>query len=77
MGDEVRSKIHQLIDSIENENILQLVMEDVAYYANEKDVTDELNEQQLEELDHAISEADNNETIDWDDFKKELNEYKL
>ena len=76
MDDEVRSKIHQLIDSIEDEKILQLVMEDVAYYANEKDVTDELNEQQLKELDHAISEADNNETINWDDLKKELNEWR-
>jgi len=76
MGDEVRSKIHQLIDSIEDENILRVVMEDVAYYANEKDVTDELNEQQLKDLDHAISEADNNETIDWDDFKKEMNEWR-
>jgi len=53
-----------------------MVMEDVAYYASNKDITDELNEEQSKELDEAISEADNNETIDWDEFKKEMNEWK-
>jgi len=76
MSKEVKSKIYQLIDSIEDESILQMVMEDVAYYASNKDITDELSEQQKKELDEAISEADNNETIDWNDFKKEMNEWK-
>ena len=76
MSKEVKSKIYQLIDSIEDENILQMVMEDVTYYASNKEITDELNEEQLKELDEAISEADNNETIDWDNFKKEMNEWK-
>jgi hypothetical protein len=76
MSKEVKSKIYRLIDSIEDENILQMVMEDVAYYASNKDVTDELSEEQLKELDKAILEADNNETIDWADFKKEMNEWK-
>jgi hypothetical protein len=76
MSKEVKSKIYKLIDSIEDENILQMVMEDVAYYASNKDITDELSEEQLKELDEAISETDNNETLDWDDFKKEMNEWK-
>lgn len=76
MSKEVKSKIYQLVASIEDENILQMVMEDVAYYASNKDITDELNKQQLKELDEAISEADNNETTEWADFKKEINEWK-
>jgi len=76
MSKEVKSKIYQLIDSIEDESILQMVMEDVVYYVSNKDITDELNEQQKKELDEALSEADNNETIDWNDFKKEMNEWK-
>lgn len=76
MSKEVKSKIFKLIDSIEDENILQMVMEDVTYYAGNKDITDKLSKEQLKELDEAISEADNNETIDWDDFKKEMNEWK-
>lgn len=76
MSEEVKSKLHLLIDSIEDENVLQMVMEDVAWYANKKDIIDDLNEVELKELDEAISEADNNETIDWKDFKKEMNEWK-
>ena len=76
MSKEVKSKIYQLVDAIEDENILQMVMEDVAYYASEKDITDELTKEQVKELDEAIFEADNNETINWSDFKMEMNEWK-
>lgn len=76
MSNDVKSKIYQLVESIEDENILQMVMEDVAYYASNKDVADELTKDQLKELDEAISEADKNEITDWNDFKKEMNEWK-
>ena len=70
MSKEVKSKIYELVDSIEDENILQMIKEDVAYYASNKDILDELSDEQRKELDEAISEADNNETIGWEDFKK-------
>ncbi|HSN09686.1 MAG TPA: hypothetical protein VLS85_11650 [Hanamia sp.] len=76
MSKEVKSKIHKMIDAIEDENTLQMLMEDFAYYASDKDVAEELTKDQLRELDEAISEADNNEMIDWNDFKKEMNEWK-
>ncbi|MEO8821654.1 MAG: hypothetical protein ABI374_12475 [Ginsengibacter sp.] len=76
MSKEVKSKIYKMIDSIEDENTLQMVMEDIAYYASGKKVADELTKEQLKELDEAISEADNNKTLDWGDFKKEMNEWK-
>jgi gas vesicle protein len=76
MSKEVKSEIYQLIDSIKDENILQMVMEDVAYYASDKDVTEELSKDQLKELDEAISEANRNDTMDWSDLKKEMNEWK-
>lgn len=76
MKEEVRSKIYQLVDSIEDENVLQMVMEDVAYYAGKKDIIDDLDADQLKELNEAVTEADNNETIDWNDFKNEMDEWK-
>jgi hypothetical protein len=76
MNNELKSKIYKLVDSIEDQNVLQMLMEDIAYYANKKDIIDELNKEQLKELNEAISEADNNETIGWEDFKKEMNEWK-
>lgn len=41
-----------------------MLMEDVSYYTSKKDITDELSEEQLKELDEAISEANNNEVIE-------------
>jgi hypothetical protein len=43
---------------------------------NQKDVIDMLTPDQLAELDEALKEADRDETISWDDFKKELTEWK-
>ncbi len=51
-------------------------MENAAFNTNKKDIVDELNAEQLEELDKAITEADNKETISWDEFKKDMNEWR-
>jgi hypothetical protein len=76
MSKIVKSKIYQLLENIEDETMLNQIMEDVAFYATKKDIVDELNDKQLKELDKAIEEADNKETISWNDFKKEMNEWK-
>ncbi len=65
-----------MLENINDETILNQVMEDVAFYSGKKDITDELTPQQLEELDAAINEADSNETISWEDFKKEMTGWK-
>ena len=74
MNKAVKAKIYQMPEGIEDESVLNQVMEEVAFYATKKDVVDELNTDQLNELDKVIAEADNKETITWDDFKKEMNE---
>ena len=76
MSKIVKTKIYQLLEGIEDEAVLNQVMEEVAFYATKKDVVDELNSDQLKELDKAIEEADNKETISWDDFKKEMKDWK-
>ena len=76
MNKAVKSKIYQLLEGIEDEVVLNQVMEDVAFYANKKDIVDELNTKQIAALDDAINEADNKETISWKDFKKEMNEWR-
>ena len=65
-----------MLEEIEDEKILSQVMEDVAFYTRKKDITDELTPEQLKELNAAIKEADKKETINWDDFKKEMNEWR-
>jgi hypothetical protein len=76
MSKAVKSKIYQLLDGIEDEAVLNQVMEDVAFYATKKDIVEQLAPGQLKELDKAIEEADNKETISWNDFKKEMKEWK-
>jgi hypothetical protein len=51
-------------------------MENVTFYTNKKDIVDELNADQIEELDKSIKEADNKEIISRDDFKKDMNEWR-
>lgn len=76
MSKAVKDKISKLLDKIEDEAVLNQLMEDVAFYASKKDIVDQLSPDQLKELDKAIEEADNKETITWTDFKKEMKEWK-
>ena len=76
MSKDVKDKINKLLDEIEDEAVLNQLMEDVAFYASKKDIVDQLSPGQLKELDKAIEEADGKETITWDDFKKEMKEWK-
>jgi hypothetical protein len=76
MDNDIKSKIYQMLGGIEDEAILNQVMEDVAFYTSKKDIIDNLTGVQLSELDKAIEEADKKETINWDDFKKEINGWK-
>ena len=76
MRENVKFEIHKLIDSIEDETVLQMLAEDIAYYASKKDIVDDLNKDQQQELNEAIAEANNGETIDWKNFKNEMNEWK-
>lgn len=76
MSKIVKSRIHQLVDCIEDEKILQMIMEDVAYYANDKDAVAELTKDQLKELDEAIADTDKKETTTWNDFRIEISEWK-
>jgi|GEM_PF-956216 len=73
---DVKDRIHQMVDSIQDQEALVQVMEDVSFYSSKKDAVDYLNENQLKELDAAIKEADNGEMISWNDFKNEIDGWK-
>ena len=76
MSQEVKSKIYELLNSIQDESTLRQVMEDFTFYASKKDILENLTPTQLTELDEAIKEANSNETISWNDFKKDLDEWR-
>ena len=76
MAEDIKLKIIKILDGIDEENVLLQVMEDVAFYAAEKDIIDDLSASQLKDLDDAIDQANNKDVIHWDNFKNEINEWR-
>lgn len=76
--EELKKKLHELIDSIDDEHTLSVLHEDVVPYvienrtkeADEED--DDLTEEELQQLDKAIKEADRGETISDEEFRKRM-----
>lgn len=73
---EIKKELHEYIDSIDDEETLWMVHEDVAEYLTkskmEKQDDDYLTEEQQNQLDEAIREADAGETMSLDEFKKKM-----
>ncbi|HEX6426081.1 MAG TPA: hypothetical protein VF008_00295 [Niastella sp.] len=77
--DELKKKLHGLIDGIDDEHVLNVLNEDVIAYMistmnedtneDEDDFEDDLTEEQLKELDEAIKEVDEGKTISNEEFK--------
>jgi PHD/YefM family antitoxin component YafN of YafNO toxin-antitoxin module len=87
--EELKKKLHELIDGIEDEHILKVLNEDVIAYMittmdgdtneDEDDEEDDLSDEQLKELDEAIAEVDRGETISfesYEEFKKNMEEWR-
>jgi hypothetical protein len=82
--EELKKKLHGLIDGIEDEQILKVLNEDVIAYMvttideepnedeDEDEDKDELTEEQLKQLNDAIKEADEGKTISNEEFKKRM-----
>ena len=80
--EELKKKLHELIDSIEDEHTLNVLHEDIVPYVIENrtkeadDIEDDLTEEDLKELDEAIEEIDRGETISFEEFKKNMEEWR-
>lgn len=76
---ELKQDLYKLIDSIEDEELLQELKEDVVPYMiasrNEPVEDDDLTEEQEKELREAIAEADRGEIVSYDEFKKEMSRW--
>jgi PHD/YefM family antitoxin component YafN of YafNO toxin-antitoxin module len=74
--EELKKKLHELIDSIEDEHTLSVLNEDIVPYVIENrtkegdEAEDDLTEEQQKQLDEAIKEADRGETISDEEFRK-------
>ena len=72
--EEIKAELHKKIDSIDDEHTLHVLNDDIVPYAienrtREKDEEDdELTPEQERRLDEAIKQADNGETVTWEEF---------
>ncbi len=80
--EKLKKKLHELIDGIEDEHILNVLNKDVIAYMvttmdedtneDEDDFEDDLTEEQEKRLEQAIKEADEGKTISHEEFKKRM-----
>jgi hypothetical protein len=85
--DELKKKLHELIDGIDDEHILKVLNEDVIAYMittmdedtneDEDDEEDDLTEEQLKQLNDAIKEADEGKTISHEEFKRRMSRWLI
>jgi predicted transcriptional regulator len=69
----LKKKLYKLIDSIEDEQVLHLLNDEVAPYVT--GVKEELTGEQERELEEAIREADEGKTISFEEFRKNMDEW--
>ena len=80
--EEIKSELHKKIDSIEDAHTLNVLNDDIVPYAIEnrtkdKDEEDEeLTEEQEKELDEAISQVENGETVSWEEFLNSTQQWR-
>lgn len=78
---ELKKKLHEYIDSVEDEETLMMVHEDVSAYlkrnaSQENEADDELTEEQETQLKESIRQAEAGETIPWEEFKASLEKWR-
>jgi O6-methylguanine-DNA--protein-cysteine methyltransferase len=81
--EELKKKLHELIDSIEDEHTLSVLNEDIVPYVIENrtkeadEAEDDLTEEQVQQLEKAIKEADEGKTMSYEEFKKRMSRWLI
>ena len=76
--EELKKELHFLIDSIQDEHILNVLNDDILPYiienrAGAQDAEEELlTDEQLAKLDEAILQADEGKVMDLNEFKRKM-----
>jgi hypothetical protein len=78
--EELKKELHALIDSIDDEETLNVLHDDMVPLVierdSETDIIDELTPEQQKELEEAIKEADAGETISWEEFLNAMKRWR-
>jgi len=79
--EELKKRLHELIDSIDDEHTLSVLNEDIMPYVIENrtkeadDAEDNLTKEQKEKLEQAIKEADEGKAMSYDEFKQRMSQW--
>ena len=76
--DKLKKELTKLIDETNDEELLSMVKEDMAFYKTTKDadVTDNLSVKQVKELEELAAEPDEKDTMTLDEFNKATDKWR-
>jgi hypothetical protein len=76
--DEIKQQLVSLIENTNDEELLSLMKEDFSFYAgtSETGMTDELTEEQFQELKALSEEPADKDAMSVDDFKKATQQWR-
>ena len=71
MASQLKQKVLEMINGIENDQVLELIKNEIEYFSTEGvDITDGLNANQLNQLTNLAQEPDTHYTLSEDEFIK-------
>jgi len=76
--EKLKKELHELIDNMENEQLLNMVKEDIVEYQKRNIAFDDLSDlapDERAELEELANEDPDKDTISFDEFKKEISEW--
>jgi hypothetical protein len=76
--DKLKKELTKLIDETNDEDLLSMVKDDIAFYKTAKgaDVTDNLSIEQLKELEQLATEPDEKDTLTLKEFNKATDKWR-
>ncbi len=70
--DILKKELHDLIDNMQDEGVLNMLKEECTFYSDskQKELTDDLSREQIEELKEQLNEDPLKDTVSLDEFKE-------
>ena len=74
---ELKAKIHEQVDKLDDETTLQMLQEAVSAYSSpfQKDILDELSPEQFSRLSESVKQANEGKTLSNDEMKQKVREW--
>jgi predicted transcriptional regulator len=74
--EELKQKIHRLVDEIEDEKFLNLLYEDAVEYKSSSNLEDELTEEQWAEIEEGIRHFEKGEFMTQEEMREKFRQWR-